>query len=172
MEHGGYDYDQPVRVSSSRRRSWFAINPNRIWLTILLFGIAAFLVGLALDVFLIHQKGLRPIAAAAILNAVFAVFAALLVHRLLAFERERSNRMLRRLEIVYEMNHHIRNALQVIAFSTHGGSTNSELAEIDRAVTRIQWAVREILPKVEPEFAPFEGSARNQGAETKGESQE
>lgn len=175
MKHGHEDererFDGEGRVSSSRR-SWFAINPSHMWLTVLLFGIVAFLVGLALDLFLIHQKGLRPITAAAILNALFALFAALLVYRLLAFERERSNRILRRMEIVYEMNHHIRNALQVISFTAHGGPTSPELADIDRAVTRIQWAVREILPKVEPEFAPFEGSARDRVAGTEQEPHE
>ncbi len=148
----------PVRVSQPRTESWLPISAGRIWVTIVSFGVAVFVIGLALDLFLIHQKGLRPLTAAAILNAFFGVIAAVLVHRLLAFERDKCNRMLERLEVVDEMNHHIRNALQVISFSAHGGSSESELAEIKKAVTRIQWAVREILPKVEPEFTVFEKS--------------
>lgn len=150
-----------ARVSEPRIQSWLPISVRRIWVTIVLFGLAVFLLGLTLDLFLIHQKGLRPLTAAAILNAFFAVVAALLVHRLLAFERDKCNRILDRLEVVDQMNHHIRNALQVISFSAHTASTESELSEIKNAVTRIQWAVREILPKVEPEFAVYETTSRN-----------
>lgn len=150
----------PARVSEPRSRLMLPFSNGRLWTAILLFGLTVFVVGMALDLFLIHQRQLRPVAAAAILNAFFGVLAAFLVHRVLASEREKCNRILDRLQVVDEMNHHIRNALQVISFSAHSASTESELSEIKDAVTRIQWAVREILPRVEPEFATFEGSAR------------
>ena len=59
-------------------------------------------------------------------------------------------------------------ALQVIAFNARPATRNdTELAEINQAVNRIQWALREIVPKLEPQFTPFEGSARLQ-QESKG----
>lgn len=152
--------ESPVRVSQPRAQTSLPISSRHIWTTMVLFGMMVFVVGLALDLFLIHQRGLRPLTAAAILNVFFGVLAGSLVYRLLAFEREKCDRMLERLEIVDEMNHHIRNALQVISFSTHGTSTEPELSEINNAVMRIQWAVREILPRVEPEFTSFERSAK------------
>ena len=64
------------------------------------------------------------------------------------------------LETIDEMNHHIRNALQVISFNSQA-TGEAKLAEIDQAVERIHWAISEILPKVEPEFTGFEGPANN-----------
>ncbi len=152
--------EAPARVSQPRRRFWLPFSAGRIWVIILLFGTTVFVMGMALDWFLVHQTGLRPLVAALILNAMFGVVAGVLVYRLVAFERDKYNRILERLQVVDEMNHHIRNALQVISFSAHAASSESELSEIRNAVTRIQWAVREILPKVEPEFSSFEGPAK------------
>jgi two-component sensor histidine kinase len=74
-------------------------------------------------------------------------------------DRKERVRVIERLATIDEMNHHIRNALQIISFNAHGESSETELAEIRQAVTRIQWSLNEILPKVEPEFAPFDRSA-------------
>lgn len=152
--------ETPARMSQPRRRFWLPFSAGRVWVILLLFGTTVFVLGMALDWFLVHQTGLQPLVAALVLNALFGVVAGFLVHRLLAFERDKYDRILKRLQVVDEMNHHIRNALQVISFSAHGASSESELSEIRNAVTRIQWAVREILPKVEPEFSPFEGPAK------------
>ena len=50
--------------------------------------------------------------------------------------------------IISELNHHIRNALQVIIsradLAIHG---LPELEDINNAVNRIDWALREILPR-------------------------
>ena len=45
------------------------------------------------------------------------------------------------------MNHHIRNALAVVAFyGTQGGNaTSAEL--VSQAVKRIEWSLREVLPR-------------------------
>jgi hypothetical protein len=46
------------------------------------------------------------------------------------------------------MNHHIRNALQVIvARASLDQQAKPELRQIDDAVARIDWALREILPR-------------------------
>lgn len=62
-------------------------------------------------------------------------------------ERE-LRRQLQNAAVIEQMNHHIRNALQVIV--THAGldhEAKPELQQIDDAVARIDWALREILPK-------------------------
>jgi hypothetical protein len=61
-------------------------------------------------------------------------------------ERRRRRRVLQRLEIIQLMNHHVRNALQVIAFTPHTAQREENIAQIDEAVKRIEWALREILP--------------------------
>lgn len=148
------------KISSAQR----AFGPNGFHGSIIvptfLSGALACFLGLALDYFLIHQERFRPFTASLILNVAFGIVAAVLVHRLLAHEREKHQRVLQRLAVIDEMNHHIRNALQVIAFNTATSSTGREVTEITQAVDRIQWSLCEILPRVEPEFTPFEGSVR------------
>ncbi len=63
--------------------------------------------------------------------------------------RARHARTVRNLEVIAEMNHHIRNALERIEFAAHL-SHNAELIEHMHASTsRIEWALRELLPKSE-----------------------
>lgn len=50
--------------------------------------------------------------------------------------------------VIEQMNHHIRNALQVIVSrASLDHEAKPELREIDDAVARIDWALREILPR-------------------------
>jgi hypothetical protein len=64
-------------------------------------------------------------------------------------QQERELRRQRRSAAVIEqMNHHIRNALQVIVARTSlDHETKPELRQIDDAIARIDWALREILPR-------------------------
>jgi hypothetical protein len=68
-----------------------------------------------------------------------------------------------RLQIVAEMNHHIRNALQVINYVSLA-QTHAESVELIRdSAERIEWALREVLPEyvASPRPAP-EGEERRQ----------
>lgn len=161
-----YANEPSKRVSEPQvPHMWMPVKRSRMLLAACLFGVAVFISGIVFDLLLMTQERFHPATAAAVLDAFLAVLAAALLYQVLSYDREKRSRVLQRLETIDEMNHHIRNALQVIAFNAHSSSTEFELAEIKQAVNRIQWALREILPKVEPEFTPFEGSARE--SETK-----
>ena len=62
--------------------------------------------------------------------------------------------------VIEKMNHHIRNALQLLVMRANAGpQTEHELGDIRNSVERIDWALREILPLsagrpvlVEPEW--------------------
>lgn len=150
-----------VTGSESPLPYFLTLRIRRLSLAAVLVGIGAFLSGLLLDFLLIYARGVTQLQAAAILDAVFAIIVAGLFYRLAAHDRERRVKVMERLETIDLMNHHIRNALQVISFNAHSHTNESELEEVKRAMNRIQWALREILPKVEPEFSGFEGSARD-----------
>jgi hypothetical protein len=123
------------------------------------FAVLMFLCGLALDwVLLRSHEGLE--ATIAVSDALGGLIAGVLIFKLLQIGRERRQRVAERLQTISDMNHHIRNALQVISFSMHSATNQKELAEIHEALDRIQWALREILPRVEPSFQPFESSVR------------
>ena len=82
---------------------------------------------------------------------------AVLVYVLSLRERQRQQYVECRLRVIAEMNHHIRNALQVITFYSRKGQ-KQELGIVE-AVERIQWALREVLPQL-PEQPRKTGSPR------------
>jgi hypothetical protein len=65
----------------------------------------------------------------------------------LAFWQARSrNRFVeQRLNTIALMNHHVRNALQVISYSNYL-KQDKQVEQVKDAVERIEWALREILP--------------------------
>ena len=54
-----------------------------------------------------------------------------------------------RFTVIREMNHHIRNALQVLAYQPFLPDRSSEMAR--QAIKRIEWVLTEVLPAVRDE---------------------
>jgi hypothetical protein len=71
------------------------------------------------------------------------IIAGLLIYRL---EYNRSKYLNEKLKTIELMNHHVRNALQVIVDSAYLHGHAQQLDEIQNSVKRIDWALREILP--------------------------
>ena len=77
-----------------------------------------------------------------------AVTGALIFVLQLQHERELSRQRQSAL-IIEQMNHHIRNALQVIVYRMDPKTRDSrELRDLRDSIDRIDWALREILPAV------------------------
>jgi hypothetical protein len=85
--------------------------------------------------------------------------AGVLVYVLSLRERQHQAYVECRLRVIADMNHHIRNALQVITFYSRTGA--KQQVGIVEAVERIQWALREVLPQL-PESLQSESTADNQ----------
>src|SRR5690242_17833629 len=62
------------------------------------------------------------------------------------YERRRERELIRKLQIIELMNHHVRNALQPIMYVPYSQDQQQQLNTIQDAVNRIDWALREILP--------------------------
>ncbi len=78
-------------------------------------------------------------------NALTGIVAGFLFFSLINYERLRRKLLQQRLATIAEMNHHIRNALQVITYAT--AADNEESVKLIRnSVERIEWALREVLP--------------------------
>ena len=89
-----------------------------------------------------------------------ALIAACLVYR---YEYIRSKRLREKLKTIEMMNHHVRNALQVIVDSVYLHGHARQLEEIENSVKRINWALREILPgKVLDEYDAPETAPKKQ----------
>ena len=62
---------------------------------------------------------------------------------------QRREAALLRMQVISEMNHHIRNALQVITYASAAQNQNDSVDSVDMirsSVERIEWALREVLP--------------------------
>lgn len=79
-------------------------------------------------------------------NALTGIVAGLLFYTLTSYERLRRNLIRDRLRTIAEMNHHIRNSLQVITYATATQKNADSVDMIRRSVERIEWALREVLP--------------------------
>ena len=71
------------------------------------------------------------------------IIAGFIIYR---YERRRSKYLHEGLKTIELMNHHVRNALNVIVLSTNVHSHGELLEGIQTSVSRIDWALREILP--------------------------
>jgi hypothetical protein len=64
--------------------------------------------------------------------------------------RQQHQAMLARMQIISELNHHIRNALAAISLSADLSRNQQCTRVISESVHRIDWALREILPRKQP----------------------
>jgi hypothetical protein len=73
-----------------------------------------------------------------------------LVARLAHMAHEQHRVTVARIQVIDEMNHHIRNALAPIALSMEAIENQQLIRIISDGVDRIDWALREILPREKP----------------------
>jgi hypothetical protein len=119
---------------TSRSTRWAA--PLRSVLT----GFGFFFLGSLSDIWLQRHAGNLLVA---LLDDVLVGIGVGLV--VLLYERRHKREMIKKLEVIRLMNHHVRNSLQVVAFASV--QQQEELAKKVRdAVERIEWALREVLP--------------------------
>jgi choline-glycine betaine transporter len=79
-----------------------------------------------------------------------ALVVSCLTAKLAQISRERQRLTMARMQVIAEMNHHIRNALSPISLSMDGSEDRQLKGVICEAVDRIDWALREILPRELP----------------------
>ncbi|PYY22052.1 MAG: hypothetical protein DMG62_15075 [Acidobacteria bacterium] len=104
----------------------------------------------------LHRNGIPGRDLILLSSFLVGLVAAALVYFLSVRERQRRAYVDCRLRVIAEMNHHIRNALQVITFYSRKGE-KQEVGVVE-AVERIQWALREVLPQLPGSPAEVEAS--------------
>src|SRR5215472_286886 len=65
-----------------------------------------------------------------------------------AYEQKRHSAIVKRIQVIAAMNHHVRNALQTITLSRYAEHTE-QIQLIDDSTKRIKWALRELLPRTQ-----------------------
>lgn len=116
-------------------------------------------LGYILDRFLMFQ-GLGRSELLLLTNSITGIVAGSFFYSFARQEKAQRALMLERLRTIAELNHHIRNALQVIKFygAIPGTSPQAPPVQmIHESAHRIEWALREFLPQY-PEAAILEVS--------------
>jgi 4-amino-4-deoxy-L-arabinose transferase-like glycosyltransferase len=107
----------------------------------ILAGFGIFFLGSLSDLWL-HQHAGRPMIEI-MADVLIGVGVGFLV---LFYERRQRQNMVRKLEVIRMMNHHVRNSLQVISFAASGQQQEELGKQVQDAMQRIEWALREVLP--------------------------
>ncbi len=129
------------------REGWLFRSYLGLVLLSLLFALFVFVLGFGLDWLLLYKDDsirqtveFSDAAAALICGFVFLLF--------LRLYRQQRALLRQRVEVIANMNHHVRNALQVIEFNSYSTADKEKFEAIKSSVNRIQWALRELLPKL------------------------
>jgi len=110
------------------------------------FGLFVFGVGIFFDIMLIDVGTSRHITLL-LTNAITGFASGIALWLAAKNEVQRRVEESRRLIVLDEMNHHVRNALQAMVLQSY--SLEGERAlELRKAVDRIQWSLTEILPRI------------------------
>jgi len=115
----------------------------------LLFGLLVAVVVFAVDAGLEYLLLAREVTHSRTLfisDAFAAMIAAGFAGYSFMLQKQREAEVKERLERIVEMNHHVRNALQVISYWSLGEHDRKEVEMVKQAVDRIEWALREVLP--------------------------
>jgi hypothetical protein len=107
----------------------------------ILVGFGIFSFGSLSDLWL-HQHAER-LFIGIMADALIGVGVGLLV---LLYERRQRQNIIRKLEVIRLMNHHVRNSLQVISFAASSPNQEEAAQEVQADMERIEWALREVLP--------------------------
>lgn len=83
-------------------------------------------------------------------EALSAVIVSCLVAKLAHVSRQQHRLTLARMQVISQMNHHIRNALAPISLSVDVIENQQLIRIISDGLDRIDWALREILPREVP----------------------
>jgi signal transduction histidine kinase len=83
-------------------------------------------------------------------EALSALIVSCLIAKLAHMARQKQRLTIARMQVISEMNHHIRNALAPISLSVDAIENQQLIRIISEGVDRIDWALREILPRELP----------------------
>lgn len=131
------------RFQTTHQPPWFAIlSPPQRALIALIVAAIIFLSGGVLDWFVTRQY--LPRISLMLAGAAVSMAVGLLVFRILTDIQKRYQGLLDRLRRIAELNHHIRNALQVIAYNNVRERTGPAIQQVAAEIARIESALREV----------------------------
>jgi hypothetical protein len=150
-----------VEENITKPESFWARHSGLLAISIALVG---FTLGMLQDIFLVSE-GFSRWSLIILSNMFTGSIAGLLFYQYARNERTRRDLVRQRMQTIVELNHHIRNALQVIKFwgVQHQNCVldDAQAQLMKDSVDRIEWALREVLPRY-----PEPTTVRNAGPES------
>ena len=122
---------------------------RRSGLVSLLVAVVVSLIGILLD-WLLVKEGIPRLDMLIFSNGLTGFLAGGLFWQMAREAKASRDLVAERMKTIAELNHHIRNALQVIKFlggQKRSGLDDVQLQLINDSVDRIEWALREVLPR-------------------------
>lgn len=131
------------RSPAQHQPPWFAIlSSTQRALIALVVAAIIFLSGGVLDWFVTRQY--LPRISLRLAGAAVSLAVGLLVFQILTDIQKRYQALLDRLDRIAELNHHIRNALQVIAYNNLPDRTGPAVQQVSVEIARIESVLREV----------------------------
>jgi hypothetical protein len=118
---------------------------RRLLLVVAGFAVVAFLVTELMRYLLVADLG--PYRERIMAEGGSALILGLLVAKLLQNAYRARQQAEARLRVIAEVNHHVRNALELISLSAYITRDEEAIRRISEGVNRIDWALREVLPR-------------------------
>ena len=136
-----------VRPQFERALLWILRSPLRITTLVVLFGASASLMEYLIHLVVTTSSALPSVQVLAnsVMLGIFAAFFGLLV---LTAARERQHKVRDDLRRIAELNHQVRNALQVIVYSEYSPNNSQHRAAVLEGVEKIEATLRELFPLV------------------------
>lgn len=103
-------------------------------------------VGFSLDRLLV-QEGVPSLGVMLLSNGLTGLVAAVLFLQVKIRAQDRQRLLEHRLLKVAEMNHHVRNALQVVSFYRYQITDPEASRLLQESIKRIEWTLEEVLPR-------------------------
>ncbi len=123
---------------------WPLRSRRRAALTAIGVGAVVFCTAFFIERYL-HEQGTDPLPMIAVSNAMAAALATFLLMLILHRIIDRRREIIKRLRVIAEINHHIRNGLELIQLSAITTENERAISIIREGVQRIEWALRELL---------------------------
>ncbi len=123
------------------------LKPNH-WhvLSVLIFVVIVSAVGFGFDQLLVRE-GVSSMGVMLLSNVLTGIVAGALFLQNRLRAQEKQKLLEQRLEKVAEMNHHVRNALQVVSFYRHQITDPEAGRLLQESIRRIEWTLEEVLPR-------------------------
>ncbi|HTS07748.1 MAG TPA: hypothetical protein VMP68_19395 [Candidatus Eisenbacteria bacterium] len=137
---------QRTVASNDRLTNW--VPTMRVQFVSAAVGLASFLATELMHYVLVPNIGRRWERLLA--EGISAVVVAGLTAGFMDAANQRHEAALLRMQVISEMNHHIRNALGAISLTTDSIQNHECVRVISESVDRIEWALREVLLRRKP----------------------